>query len=323
MSRESFRNHADRLRANGIQAFREEFQQVKSRVTSQPGYKNRYTPPCEVVLSRNRYSDIRVLDDTRVKLQTNGNQDYINASDITIDEIQEFKNIKYISAQAPLPEYFDEFWRMCWENEVPIIVMLTPWSEQVENGRTRQKANVYLPLAKTETFSCRAFKITCMDIEKRSTIHGATVRFLNIEHQGEARAIVHVLFVNWPDFGTVVDYESYIEFHKMVEELRAGTPYDKPTLVHCSAGIGRSGTFIAIDMLLKGAQLPDFVHFNVAMLVGHLRNRRPGMVFTVDQYSMIYEIIYYVLFKESFSHGTSTKVDQMENDNDVYSRSLS
>jgi len=346
--------------------FRDEYMCVRRQAEGAEGYADRITESTAQVRACNRYSDIVCLEDTRVHLETQVEHDYINASWIRVEGL---KSIQYIAAQAPLPKTFESFWRMVWEYDVPLVLMLTPWQEHA-HGRTRIKADPYFPQEPGTSETHGDFKITCEDLDLTNHAQGLDVRRLQLKnnHRDAARApirtVYHVHFTHWPDFGSVRDLGSYLNMHATVrrweETARGATastagaasdsqdPHEEsttstlkqsaaptaqfkaPTVNHCSAGIGRTGTFIAIDAVLRW--ITDRVNeasdspakLNLADIVKQLRNQRPGMVVTLDQYVMLYQVIYYALFGSSLSDAADDTSESFEgmDDAEIYRSKL-
>lgn len=260
-------------------------------------------------IHKNRYRDVLPLGyngntPSRVKLQpflgVEGS-DYINANHIDI------RDKRYISCQAPLPHTFGDFWRMIWEQEVTVVVMLT---SLVENDKV--KAHAYWPAVdKTHRFG--SLSVTLLE---ESYDCGIMTRKLNITKLDEnsndcsaSRQITQLHFCEWPDHGVprtcsgirrLVHLSHFYLRHHQHQQGVAG-----PVVVHCSAGIGRAGTLIAIDLMLdvlhsSRKQAPfhreqQCVEENspktVFDTVRMLRQRRKGMIQTLDQYKFIFRVL--------------------------------
>eukprot|EP00730_Choanoeca_flexa_P000698 TRINITY_DN10302_c0_g1_i1.p1 TRINITY_DN10302_c0_g1~~TRINITY_DN10302_c0_g1_i1.p1 ORF type:complete len:1408 (+),score=183.31 TRINITY_DN10302_c0_g1_i1:254-4225(+) len=242
---------------------------------------------------KNRYKDVLPYDDTRVHLST-ANQDYINANHIsfTINE----HNLWYVGAQGPLPHTVADFWQMTWEQGSQLIVMVT---EEVEGGRT--KCERYWPSEQGENGAiCFAdFKISLL---KEQSTRDYVVRGLRVQHlsTGESRTVWHMQFTAWPDHG-VPPAAPFLAFMDEIIELRSrllGADSSSPawpTIVHCSAGIGRTGVLILVDveiLKLRYQLLPG-----PAETLADLREQRPGTIQTADQYGFCYSVLQDVLAK--------------------------
>lgn len=242
---------------------------------------------------KNRYKDVLPLGSngntpTRVKVQiVNGveGSDYINANFIECSPEKRF-----IACQAPVPHTISDFWRMVWEQESAVIVMLT---SLVENDRI--KAHAYWPpLEKTHRFGCFLVKL-----EEESYDSGVMTRKLLVTRleDNQSRNITQLHFCEWPDHGVPKSCQGIRRLMHLSHFYRTYHHHNHglsgPTIVHCSAGIGRAGTFIAIDMLLDSHKFAENAAYpkTVYDTVRWLRLRRKGMIQTVDQYKFIYKAL--------------------------------
>jgi protein tyrosine phosphatase len=228
--------------------------------------------------SKNRYVDVLALEQTRVQLVS---KDYINANQIKISD-----QLQYIATQAPLPATFVTFWNMIWEKNVRVIVMLTKLIEH-----RRVKANCYWPSFELdEEFG----EISVRLVNQFSpNENGIVIREFRLSKRGQHKTVMHLHYLDWPDFGTPTT-DGFNTLMKLTEFYRDRygnvlSPTDAPVVVHCSAGIGRAGTFLAIsairDMVKHGKDI------NVPEIVNSLRRQRAGMVQTFEQYLFIYKYI--------------------------------
>ncbi|XP_064390431.1 receptor-type tyrosine-protein phosphatase N2-like [Halichondria panicea] len=213
-------------------------------------------------------------DHSRVKLRedyTEDGRDYINASFIVDTDPQ---HPKYIATQAPLEKTIADFWQMVWEKEVSVIVMLsTP--EDTEMGQSCQ----YWPtggIATYHTFEVRLVSehLHCEDYIIRSFIMQNTRTY-------ESRTVTHSQFLCWGPTAVPDEPGPLLEFRRKVNKAHAGQ--STPLLVHCSDGVGRTGTYILIDMALTRVQ-NGAKELNLAATVEHLRDHRPRMVPTKAQF---------------------------------------
>ncbi|XP_066591516.1 receptor-type tyrosine-protein phosphatase H [Prorops nasuta] len=230
---------------------------------------------------KNRYSDILPYDFSRVKLEVidnDPNTDYINASFIrgyTGDD-------EYIACQGPKEETTYDFWRMVDQYEVKTIVMLT---QLVEKGK--EKCHQYFP-AIMETFRYENMTIRCAsELDFRTYTH----RTLVLQKGNKKRNIIHLHFKDWPDHDVPEDFDPMINFCQVVRKNI--TASKGLVVIHCSAGIGRTGTLIAIDILLQ--HLRDNRKLDVFGTVYRLRHHRINMVQRETQYAYIYNCIKQVL----------------------------
>ncbi|XP_030428256.1 receptor-type tyrosine-protein phosphatase C isoform X2 [Gopherus evgoodei] len=231
--------------------------------------------------NKNRYIDILPYDYNRVELsEMDGDpgSDYINASHI--DGFKEPR--KYIAAQGPKDETTDDFWRMIWEHKATIIVMVTRCEEN-----NRNKCAQYWPTTEnsTETFGDIVVKSneskTCPDyiIQK--------LHITNRKEKTPGRDVTHIQFTSWPDHGVPEDPHLLLKLRRRVNAL--SNFFSGPVVIHCSAGVGRTGTYIAIDAMLEGLEVEGRV--DVYGYVVKLRRQRCLMVQVESQYILIHQAL--------------------------------
>eukprot|EP00070_Physeter_catodon_P007282 XP_007115740.2 tyrosine-protein phosphatase non-receptor type 13 isoform X9 [Physeter catodon] len=229
---------------------------------------------------KNRYKNILPYDATRVPLGDEGG--YINASFIKIPVGRE--EFIYIACQGPLPTTIGDFWQMIWEQKSTVIAMMT---QEVEGEKI--KCQRYWPhvLGKTTMVSDR-LRLALVRVQQ---LKGFVVRAMTLEdiQTGEVRHISHLNFTAWPDHDTPSQPDDLLTFISYMRHIhRSG-----PITTHCSAGIGRSGTLICIDVVL--GLISQDLEFDISDLVRCMRLQRHGMVQTEDQYIFCYQVILYVL----------------------------
>uniref|UniRef100_A0A8C6CIP1 Tyrosine-protein phosphatase non-receptor type 13 n=1 Tax=Monodon monoceros TaxID=40151 RepID=A0A8C6CIP1_MONMO len=229
---------------------------------------------------KNRYKNILPYDATRVPLGNEGG--YINASFIKIPVGRE--EFVYIACQGPLPTTVGDFWQMIWEQKSTVIAMMT---QEVEGEKV--KCQRYWPnvLGKTTMVSNR-LRLALVRVQQ---LKGFVVRAMTLEdiQTGEVRHISHLNFTAWPDHATPSQPDNLLTFISYMRHIhRSG-----PITTHCSAGIGRSGTLICIDVVL--GLISQDLEFDISDLVRCMRLQRHGMVQTEDQYIFCYQVILYVL----------------------------
>jgi len=230
---------------------------------------------------KNRFTNILPYDHSRVKLQPTDDEegsDYINASFVPgFNSKREF-----IVTQGPLHSTRDDFWRMCWETNSRAIVMLTRCYE-----KGREKCDQYWP-PNTDPVYYGDIQVTILneshypdwDINEFRMMRGDTVR-----------TIRHFHFTTWPDFGVPEPPQTLVRFVRAFRERVS--PEQRPIVVHCSAGVGRSGTMIAIDRILQGIRKYDVV--DIFGIVFEMRKERVWMVQTEQQYICIHQCLLAVL----------------------------
>ncbi|XP_034030745.1 tyrosine-protein phosphatase non-receptor type 3 isoform X2 [Thalassophryne amazonica] len=225
---------------------------------------------------KNRYRDVLPYDTTRVVLQ---GQDYINASHITVAPPVSGVCLRYIAAQGPLPQTCTHFWQSIWEQQIHTIIMLTTLTER---GRT--KCHQYWPHP-PEVKNYEHMQVKCHSEECNLAY---VVRQFTLTHKqrGEERAVTHLQYVAWPDHGVPDDPSDFLLFISSVRERRIA---EEPLMVHCSAGIGRTGVLItteaALTLLDEGR--PVFP----LDIVKTLRDQRAMMVQTTSQFQFVCEAI--------------------------------
>uniref|UniRef100_A0A4W6CP03 Tyrosine-protein phosphatase non-receptor type 9 n=1 Tax=Lates calcarifer TaxID=8187 RepID=A0A4W6CP03_LATCA len=241
---------------------------------------------------RNRYGDVLCLDQTRVRLKPRRNErsDYINAS--FMDGYKQ-KNA-YIGTQGPLEKTYSDFWRMVWEQNVLVIVMTT----RTDEG-SRRKCGQYWPLEEGGQEVYGHMAVVNQRVDHHTHYNHTTLELHNTE-TCEQRQVSHFQYLSWPDYGVPTSAVTLIDFlgavkrqqRKMVRALGlqwAGHPLGPPMVVHCSAGIGRTGTFCALDICLS--QLQDVGSLNVCQTVRRMRSQRAFSIQTPDQYYFCYNAI--------------------------------
>ncbi|KRT79393.1 hypothetical protein AMK59_8201, partial [Oryctes borbonicus] len=189
---------------------------------------------------KNRYINIMPYDETRVKLSMDSNEnyeDYINASYIKGYS----RTPEYIATQGPMESTLEDFWRMIIQENVAVIVMVAQFVEQ-----SKQKCFKYFP-EKEEIMSVgRDINVKCTN---EINLNDYINRTLLVEKGGEQMTVRHLQYILWPDFGCPTDTTSMLEFREVVRKHIEMSK--SKAVVHCSAGVGRTGTLIAIDILLQ------------------------------------------------------------------------
>jgi protein-tyrosine phosphatase len=239
---------------------------------------------------KNRYSNVLPVEDTRVKLLckrliedeiNNEFNDYINANYI------QFNHSKFIATMAPTPMTFNDFWQMVWEQDVVLIIMIM---KLVEDGKI--KGDKYWPDSEND-FVTKDFKVKLVNQQYHTSNNYIYIRNLELTHlhTEKSKLLKHINFLGWPDFGVPSDTASIRELVKLMKESDSNM-----TLVHCSAGIGRTGTFISIaiglELLNNSINEGYDINIDVENLVLSLRKQRnKGMVQNLQQYQYIYSVI--------------------------------
>ncbi|XP_061321119.1 receptor-type tyrosine-protein phosphatase C isoform X1 [Pezoporus flaviventris] len=231
--------------------------------------------------NKNRYIDILPYDHNRVELSEipgDPGSDYINAS--YIDGFKEPR--KYIAAQGPKDETTDDFWRMIWEQKATIIVMVT----RCEEGK-RNKCAQYWPSMEG---SSATYGDIIVKINESKTCPDYVIQKLHITNGRErtaGRDVTHIQFTSWPDHGVPEDPHLLLKLRRRVNAL--SNFFSGPIVVHCSAGVGRTGTYIGIDAMLEGLDAEGRV--DVYGYVVKLRRQRCLMVQVESQYILIHQAL--------------------------------
>uniref|UniRef100_A0A8C4RJC9 Receptor-type tyrosine-protein phosphatase kappa n=1 Tax=Erpetoichthys calabaricus TaxID=27687 RepID=A0A8C4RJC9_ERPCA len=233
--------------------------------------------------TKNRYGNIIAYDHSRVILQPmedDPSSDYINANYIDIwlyrDGYQ--RPSHYIATQGPVHETVYDFWRMIWQEQSACVVMVT---NLVEVGRV--KCYKYWP-DDAEVYG--DFKVTFVEVEPLAEY---VVRTFTLERRGfnELREVKQFHFTGWPDHGVPYHATGLLSFIRRVK--MSNPPSAGPIVVHCSAGAGRTGCYIVIDIMLDMAEREGVV--DIYNCVKALRSRRINMVQTEEQYIFIHDAI--------------------------------
>ncbi|XP_059507901.1 receptor-type tyrosine-protein phosphatase eta isoform X2 [Stegostoma tigrinum] len=265
---EYFEGYFSKQHADSDCGFAEEYEELKTIGISQS------TQAAHQPLNKpkNRYNNVLPYDASRVKLSVTADpsSDYINANFMPGYNSKK----EFIAAQGPLMNTVSDFWRMIWEHYVPAVVMLT---KCVEQGRA--KCEQYWPTERPLIFEDKIVTLTSEIVLQDWTIRDFTIVK---DKSGEKRALRHFHFTGWPDHGVPSTTGVLIEFRNLVRQYINQYPMSGPTVVHCSAGVGRTGTFISIDRMIY--QIDNKRQVDIWGIVYELRMNRPLMVQTESQY---------------------------------------
>ncbi|XP_030582812.1 receptor-type tyrosine-protein phosphatase C isoform X2 [Archocentrus centrarchus] len=230
---------------------------------------------------KNRYVDILPYDYNRVQLTTGNGEtgcDYINAS--FIDGYKESK--KYIAAQGPKDETINDFWRMIWEQQSSIIVMVT----RCEEGN-RVKCAQYWPSPDRETELYEEFIVKLNSEDHYPDYIIRRLSLTNKREKNSEREVTHIQFMSWPDHGVPGEPHLLLKLRRRVNAFK--NFFSGPIVVHCSAGVGRTGTYIGIDAMMEGLEAENRV--DIYGYVVRLRRQRCLMVQVEAQYILIHQAL--------------------------------
>ncbi|KAL3880535.1 hypothetical protein ACJMK2_032769 [Sinanodonta woodiana] len=268
----SFWGHVTKMKAN--KEFESWFQEFSQGLTKK--HDEALANP-----SKNRYKTIYPYDFNRVILKRTSVHDseYENDSDfINASHIKGFDGRKsYIAAQGPITKTVGDFWWMVWQEGIECIVMLTNLSEM-----GKMKCIQYWPDKEDQTYGDVTVKML-----GNESFADRIKRDLQITVSGKSRKVTQFHYTAWPDKDVPDTAWSLVEFWKYVRKNNA---YGKgPVTVHCSAGVGRTGTFIALDIIYDEAC--DTGHVAVMKCVETLREQRVNMVQTVNQFIFLHDAV--------------------------------
>eukprot|EP00037_Helgoeca_nana_P037753 m.17438 g.17438 ORF g.17438 m.17438 type:complete len:786 (+) comp9325_c0_seq1:2-2359(+) len=242
----------------------------------------------------NMYEDVLPDPETRVKLavfENNPATDYINANYVR----DRAGNFTWIAAQGPMESTTNAFWRMAWEKKVPVIIMLT---RTMEDGVP--KCAKYLPGTLAVPEQHGLFEVTLDSFgafpenQTRQTCYKSylTIALKKKDGSVEKRQVIHFWLNSWPDHGRPRNAAHMIELAASIRTLRnaAKSKLQRPTLVHCSAGVGRTGSFLAMIDALDAIHAGQKV--DILEIIGRLRNDRCRLVNSVLQYEFLWDAAY-------------------------------
>nr|CAD7569639.1 unnamed protein product [Timema californicum] len=295
--------NATRINASGIDSRVKELQKENGLSTGKAGFWEEFESlqqqECKHLFSRkegqktenrnkNRYKNILPFDHTRVKLKDVDpnvpGSEYINANYIKPEEdpAMDGHSKSYIATQGALPSTIADFWEMVWQENTRVIVMTT---KEIERGKN--KCVRYWP---EDAQGKDYLKMKVRNLSESSTAD-YTLREFVVMKEGfdEERKVYHYHFQAWPDHGVPSDPGCVLNFLHDVNARQESIPNAGSVLVHCSAGIGRTGTFIVIDMILDQIKRQGLdCEIDIQRTIQMVRSQRSGMVQTEAQYKFVY-----------------------------------
>lgn len=274
----NFANHFREMSADSDFRFAEEFEQLKY-IGADKTVKAADLP---VNRPKNRFTNIVPYDHSRVKLLPTDDEegsDYINANYIPGHNSPR----EFIVTQGPLYGTRDDFWRMLWEQNSRAIVMLT---RCIEKGR--EKCDRYWPYD-SQPMIYGDIQVTMLN---ECQYPDWTITELKVSRDDTSRIVRHFHFTTWPDFGVPEPPSTLVKFVRAFRE-KVHPSSNHPIIAHCSAGVGRSGTFIALDRILQYIRTHDTV--DIYSIVCEMRRERCHMVQNEQQYICIHQCLLWAL----------------------------
>nr|XP_034318453.1 receptor-type tyrosine-protein phosphatase T isoform X2 [Crassostrea gigas] len=265
-------------------------------------YGERY--PCDVGkrtenVSKNRFKKTFPYDHSRVVL-ANKRSDYINAN--YIDGIE--RERCFIAAQGPKQNTVDDFWWMIWQENVEQVVMLT----NIMEG-DKWKCIQYWPNLQT-SMECGSFTVHSFEEKQYAFYVIRKLKVTNKKRKSASRTITQYHYTAWPDHG-IPEPLCLLLFHDQVTRSKVDS-LNGPVLVHCSAGIGRTGTYIAIDVLFEAGKTHSKI--NIAEYIKKMRRNRMNMVQTYEQYKTIFLTLHEMFKAPSTVLSTTKFLQKLQND---------
>ncbi|XP_038898518.1 protein-tyrosine-phosphatase PTP1 [Benincasa hispida] len=289
--------HQLKLCSEAFEAFREKLQmpdvinQEFARLQAKRLTVSDMRRSCSVALdnvniSKNRYTDVLPFDETRVVLDSckdyrHSARGYINASFISTSSSKSLS--KFIATQGPLPHTYEDFWEMVFQYKCPAILMLT---RLVDNYKMVKCGDYFQAEDGPRDFG----NLIVISKWIKSSNSSLILRHLEVNHKEseESVAVLHIQYPEWPDHGVPNDT---LAVREMLKRLYHLPPDLGPIVVHCSAGIGRTGTYCAIHNTIQRILTGDMSALDLVSTISTFRSQRIGMVQTLDQYFFCYRTI--------------------------------
>lgn len=243
-------------------------------------------------LSRNRFSDVLPYEENRVRLtpSVDNRTGYINASHVSasVGDRQRF----YVAAQGPTSDTAESFWQMVWENHVGVVVMLT----ETRDERGRDRCYQYWPTEEGDDggASFGEYRVVSKGSVRSPVAVTTSLVLVRGASRGGRRNVWHLRYTDWPDHGCPADVRGFLGFMEEMDSVRRlarGDPGagNAPVVVHCTAGVGRTGVVILCDILLFC--LDHNVPVDVPRVLTLVRMQRMLSVQTLAQYKFVYQVL--------------------------------
>ncbi|KAM7357526.1 protein tyrosine phosphatase 61F isoform 2-T2 [Cochliomyia hominivorax] len=262
------------------------YQEIREKCEREANEKHFGTIESEKPQNRclNRYRDVNPYDHSRIIIHRGG-VDYINANLVKLERAER----KYILTQGPLGDTVGHFWLMVWEQKTKAILMLNKLME-----KKQVKCHLYWPERKglENALKLSEVKLT-IEFLRCEEYKNFCVRWFKLtdNESNQSREIIQFHYTTWPDFGIPSSPVAFLQFLKQVRDSGALDPDVGPAVVHCSAGIGRSGTFCLVDCCLVLVDKEGVQNVSVQDVLYELRRYRMGLIQTADQLYFSYQAI--------------------------------
>ncbi|EFP04843.1 hypothetical protein CRE_29999 [Caenorhabditis remanei] len=275
---ELFYGYVEDLNRNDAFKFKAQFQILENQTSGIDSTDSgESTSSADENTQKNRYNNIGAMEATRIRLNSPTGNDYINAN--YVDSCNE-RNA-YIATQAPLPSTFSDFWSMIWQERSNVIVCIT---NMVEDGK--RKCDQYWPSTQDSPQTFGNYQVTLISESTNSHFSHRILDLKIAKSVPAAERKIHQLhFMGWPDHGVPSSVFPLLNFIHYASDIHS----TGPVVVHCSAGVGRSGSYILVDSMRR--HLISFRRLNVQGHLTHMRRQRAKLVQTLEQYIFCHEAI--------------------------------